>query len=208
MASRRMGVAALVPALMLLAAPVVAQDGSEASAARTPENAQRFLSVATEQYPISMTPKTYFASYDWELSYKPIRAASVDRCVTRFEGEVSRFYAKDASGQLVGGHADADPAKNAEWFRASPEIVERLKLKTAPYEVDWSKVTHLAPAQNAMAGYDQVKKAYPEIDGSIAIIAGDTSFALYAPSAELGGRMLLAMQTLKQACDKTAELGF
>lgn len=207
MIGSRTGVGAIAVTLMLLALPAAAQDGSEASAARTPENAQRFLVVAAEQYPITATPKTLYYNYDWDLSYKPIRVTAVDRCITRFDGEVSRFYGKDANGQTVGGNLDIDPAKNAEWFRAHPDVVARLKIKTAPYEVDWSKVTHLARVQNGHS-YNQAKKAYDELDGTIAIIAGETAFALYPPSVELAGRMLLAMQTLKQACDKTEGLGF
>lgn len=195
--------------LAALAGPAIAQDGSEASAARTPENAQRFLNVMSEQYPITITPISYYHyQHAWYLSYRPTRISATDRCVSRVDGDVERFYATDAANQRIGGWSDADVAKNAQWLAENGEAVARLKIKTAPYEIDWSKVTYLDKTQNYASTYNQATKSYDKFDSAISLVAGDVSLTFYTPSAELAGRMMLAMETLKKACDKTEGLGF
>ena len=194
-------------AALFLVAPAAAQDGSEASAARTPENAQRFLSVVAAQYPIVLTPTAFRYNSDigYTLSYKPVRISADDRCVTRFDGDVQQFYAKDDSGTLV-QTGDLDPVKNAQLLAMRGDLVAKYKLKTAPYVIDWSKVTYLGKIQTEP--YSQVTKKYAEVDGSIGIAMGDVVVGLYPPDPELAQRMMLAMQTLKQACDVTGGLGF
>lgn len=204
------GLAALSSVVLAaLAGPAVAQDGSESSAARTPENAQRFLNVMSEQYPITITPIAYYHyQHAWYLSYKPARISATDRCTSRIDGEVERFYATDAANQRIGGWSDVDVAKNAQWLAENGEAVARLKIKTVPYEIDWSKVTFLDKTPNYASTYNQATKSYEKLDGWVSVVAGDVSLTFAMPSVELAGRMMLAMETLKKACDKTEGLGF
>lgn len=204
---RRFAVACLAVGV---ASGAVAQDGSETSAARTPENAQRFLSVMAEQYPIVVTPLGYYHyQHAIYLSFKPVRITATERCASRVEGEVERFYATDPkTGQQVGGTTDLDPVKNAQWLAQYGDIVTHYKKKISPFDVDWSKVTYLEKTPNVTTTYNQTTKSWEKLDTAITIVAGDVTLDFYTPSAELANRILLAMDTLKKACDKTEGLGF
>lgn len=195
---------AVVVCVLTLAAPLLAQDGSEVIGSRTPENAQRFLNVTGAQYPVIITPNIQISGYDWYLQYSPTRMVSSDRCVTIFDGEVNRFYAKDANGQFFGGANELDPVKNAGFMQQRPDLIAKYKIATAPYVVDWSKVTYLGKRKY----WDASRNTMVDQDGTIQISAGEVNFVVYPPSVELAARMTLAMETLKKACDKTEGLGF
>ena len=189
---------------LVLAGAALAQDGSEVVGSRTPENAQRFLNVTGAQYPVIVTPQLQATTYDWYLQYSPARMVAADRCVTIFDGEPSRFFAKDGNGQYFGGANELDPAKNAQFVRDRPDLIAKYKIATAPYVVDWSKVTYLGKRKY----WDQSRSAMVDQDGTIQIAAGEVNFVVVPPSLELAARMMLAMETLKKACDKTEGLGF
>lgn len=184
-----------------------AQDGSELTAARTPENAQKFLSVVAAQFSIQLAPRIMRLndqSY-WDLNYKPVRISSQDRCVTVIDGDVLQFYAKDGDGNLV-QTGDLDPSSNSQLLASRGDLVTRWKIKTAPYVIDWGKVSYLGKMKTEP--YNQATKSWADLDGTIGIVAGETQVGLYLPDKEIGQRLMLAMQTLKAACDKTEGLGF
>ncbi len=189
-------------AALVLAAPSAAQDGSEPSAARTPENAQRFLAVAAAQYPLTMTMTAGWSHAN--LTYRIASVTSEDRCASRLEGPVSHFQVNDSSGKSIypEGNNYSDPAKHAELFAARQDLVALHKLKTAPYDIDWSKVTSLG---NPALWNGSASVTYKS---GVQITFDQSALTIWTPSEEMGGRLLLAMQTLKQACDKTEGLGF
>jgi len=195
---------AVVACVLALGGAALAQDGSEVVGSRTPENAQRFLTVTAAQYPVTATPNVQITDYGWYLTYSPTRIVASDRCVTIFDGEVNRFYAKGADGQYTAGAQNADAAANAQSFRERGDLIAKYKIPTAPYVVDWSKVTYLGKRKY----WDTSRNTTVDQDGTINIVAGDVNFMIYAPSVELTARMTLAMETLKKACDKTEGLGF
>jgi hypothetical protein len=199
-------IASLALFVVVLASPLAAQDGSEASAARTPENAQKFLNVVAQQYPIQLTTTVMrLNQYDWNLSYKPVRITSQDRCVTIINGDVYQFFAKDGDGNMV-QTGDLDPARNSQLLASRGDLVTRWKIRTAPYVIDWAKVSYLG--KMLTEPYIQATKSWTELDGTIGIVAGETQVGLYPPDKEIAQRLMLAMQTLKAACDKTEGLGF
>ena len=191
----------LIVAMSLLATSAFAQDGSEPTAARTPENAARFLDVVTEQYP--MTIAQYASNYQVYLSYNPISFKAKGRCASVVDGQVDRFYVNIA-GFSYGGVQELDPAKNAEFLRARPDLAETYKLVTLPQTIDWSKVTSIGEEQR----FVQAKNAYEPAKGTVQVVFDGKALNIYPPNLEAGPRMLLAMETLKKACDKTEGLGF
>lgn len=190
---------------MVLASPTAAQDGSEASGARTPENAQRFLAVMAQQYPLLVTP-TYGWGTTANLTYKVTSVASDDRCTSRIDGTVQTFQAMDANGNSVfpPGNDYSNPDKHAELFAARQDLVTLRNIRTGPYDIDWSRVSFVGEAQY----YNQQKNAYEPVKGTALVAVDKLSIVFMPPNPELAGRLLLALQTLKQACDKTEGLGF
>lgn len=193
-------------ALTLLAAPVGAQDGSEASAARTPENAQRFLAVTAEQYPILFTPNQFGYPYPVLLNFRTTSIASTGVCSSRVDGTANQFSAKDKAGNTVQAYAAqpgyAGTGDPVALLASRTDIVEQYKLPVPPYDIDWSRVTSLGNPTLWNGSTNHVPKSY------VQVIQNGLAITFMAPSEEMAGRMLLAMETLKKACDKTEGLGF
>ena len=197
---------AVATALMLLAVPAAAQDGSEASAARTPENAQRFLTVAAEQYPILVTQDKFGGYYGALLNFKITGMESTGVCSSRVGGTANQFSAKDSQGNSVSAYASspgyAGQGDPVALLASRADIVEQLKLALPPYDIDWSKVTSLGNPTLWNGSSNYVVKSY------VQVVQNGLPLTFMAPSEEMAGRMLLAMETLKKACDKTEGLGF
>lgn len=192
----------LIAAMSLLATSAFAQDGSEPTVARTPENAAKFLDVVTSQYPMSFTQTAYQLSA--MLSYKPLTIKPAGRCMSILDGQVERFFISNSTGFVYGGVQELDPAKNAEFLRAKPEYATANKFVLLPQTIDWSKVTSIAEEQR----FVQATNAWEPVKGTVQIAFEGKVVTIYPSTADAGPRMLLAMETLKKACDKTEGLGF
>ena len=192
--------------LMGLAPAAVAQDGSETSAARTPENAQRFLGVTAEQYPILVTPNQFGYPYAALLNFKLTGFTPTGPCSSRVEGVANQFSAKDSSGNSVAAYASqpgyAGQGDPVALLASRSDIVEQYKLALPPYDIDWARVTSLGNPTLSNGQSNYVPKSY------VQVLHANGAVTFMAPSEEMAGRMLLAMETLKRACDKTEGLGF
>jgi len=192
-----------VAVTLAFAVPASAQDGSESGAARTPENAQKFLSVTADQYPIMAT-----STWQWQhaqVSYRA-RFASSERCNTTLDGAPQEFWVKMSDGSITQAASDAAdrPAAVQALLNQRQDLVTAVKMKTAPYAIDWAKVSSLGYAQY----YDSASSSMKAYKNYISLTFEDTALVITVPTEELAARMLLAMETLKKACDKTEGLGF
>ena len=121
-----------------------------------------FLNVVAQQYPIQLTTTVMrLNQYDWNLSYKPVRITSQDRCVTIINGNVYQFFAKDGDGNMV-QTGDLDPARNSQLLASRGDLVTRWKIRTAPYVIDWAKVSYLG--KMLTEPYIQATKSWTELD--------------------------------------------
>lgn len=193
----------LALAAIALAAPAAAQDGSEASGARTPANAQRFLEVAASRFGLQLEPTSGLTSGRFKgdkLRYGNLRITADGPCRTRFEGTISEFWVKDDSlNSFIANGANTDAAT----INQLGESLKRSWLKAAPYVIDWSTVTKVGVATI----YDPEKGTHDVPEGAYARSPAQ-SITLVSASDEIGPRLVLAMDTLRQACDSTKELGF
>jgi hypothetical protein len=197
-----MRVAALGLLAVLMTPPLVAQDGSEPIAARTPENAQKFLEVAASRFGLFMEGRRSLTSGRFDASrlrYGDLRISSDGKCRTRFEGTVTEFFLKDDKNAVVASGAGLSaPAMEALAQRYGMDYV-----KAAPYVIDWSTVTKVGVATD----YDP-EKGRREVPEAAFARSPAQSITLISSSEEIAGRLRLAMETLREACDTTQELGF
>ena len=186
----------------LCAAPAAAQDGSEASGQRTPENAQQFLQVAASRFGLFMEGDSgmtsgRFAGY--KLRYGNLRISSDDKCRTRFEGRVTEFFFKDDAGVLVASGTAVTP----DAINAVGQKYGKSWVKAAPFVIDWSTVTNVGVATD----YDP-QKGTRDVPEATFAKSPTQSITLISASEEIASRVRLAMDTLRMACDSTQELGF
>lgn len=187
---------------LLVCTAVSAQDGSESSGARTPENAQQFLRVAADRFGLSMAGDRVLISgrfADYKLRYGNLQVSSDERCTTRFDGTITEFFFKDDTGTVVA----SGPNTSAATINALGHQYGKSYVKAAPFVIDWSTVTKVGVGKD----YDP-QKGTREVPEAAFAQSPTTSITLIAPSEEIAGRLRLAMETLRLACDSTQSLGF
>lgn len=187
--------------LLFGATAAIAQDGSEGVAARTPENAQKFLEVAAGRFGLLMEgdhgmTSGRFASF--KLRYGDLRISSDDKCKTRFDGTITTFFYKDGMTTVASGTETTAAAIDALGRQYGKSWV-----KAAPYIIDWSTVTKVGVPTD----YDP-DKGTREVPEAAFAKSPTQSITLISASEEIAGRLRLAMETLRLACDSTQELGF
>lgn len=192
---------ALTLAALALTAPAAAQDGSEAAGPRTPENAQKFLEVAAGRFGLFMEGKGMLTTGQFDvdkLRYGKLEITAASKCQTRFDGTISEFWLKEGGTVVSSGRETS-----AAVINGLAKQYGRTWLKTAPYIIDWSTVTKVAVGSN----FDP-KKGEIEVPETAVVRSPTQSITLISASEEIAGRLRLAMETLRLACDSTKELGF
>lgn len=192
----------LTLAVLTLTAPAAAQDGSEMTASRTPENAQQFLQVAAERFGLLMEGDSGMVSGRFvqnKLRYGNLQVSSDDKCKTRFDGTINEFWFKDDAYSMVA----SGPNTTSATINALAQQHGRSHVKAAPYVIDWSTVSEVGVATD----YDPEKGTRNVPQGAFAR-SKTQSITLIAPSEDVAGRVRLAMETLRLACDPTQALGF
>ena len=189
-------------AALALSVPARAQDGSEGVASRTPENAQKFLEVAASRFGLFMEGTWSLNSgrfNPYKLRYGDLRISSDGQCRTRFEGTITEFFLKDNTNTVVAsGNGTSAAAIDALGQRYGKDYV-----KAAPFVIDWSTVTKVGVATD----YDP-EKGRREVPEAAFARSPTQSITLISSSEEIGGRLRLAMETLRLVCDSTKSLGF
>lgn len=157
-------IAFTVSALLALATPALAQDGSEAVANRTPASAQKFLST--------------LLPYQFNGDGKPFvttAITSTDACKTELIGDEIAFNA---------GKGDFLPTPGKE----GQHLV-----------IDWStveKIAEVGGTPDAVIALSTPNSSHPQ------------GWILAYKLSETRDRVIAAARYLKDACDKTKELGF
>lgn len=186
----------------VIASPLSAQDGSEPAGVRTPENAEEFLEVAASRFGLFMEGHRSLTSgrfAPYKLRYGDLRISSDGQCRTRFEGTISEFFLKDHAGTVVAtGNGTSASAIDDLGRRNGLE-----ELKAAPFVIDWSTVTTVSVTTD----YDP-EKGRREVPEAVSARSPTQSITLISSSEEIAGRLRLAMETLRLACDSTKNLGF
>lgn len=180
----------------------LAQDGSEGVALRSPENAQKFLAAMAAQYQMNFSPtptENTDESGDTSIDYFPITISSDAECITRISAPVRSLWTN-----YLPEHRGGDFGNAAEIYaRHKPEI-ESHGVRTAPFLIDWGKVTEIG----------KLSTTNPALNSTIItprgiiIVENGSRFVLGAPTDEIADRMRRAMETLRDACDKTSGLGY
>jgi hypothetical protein len=179
-----------------------AQDGSENTGARTPENAQQFLQVAANRFGLFMEGTSGLTSgrfKGYQLRYGNLQVRADSMCQTRFEGTITEFFLKDDSGNVIASGKDTSPAT----IDALGQQYGKSYVKAAPFVIDWSTVTNVGVATD----YDPERGTRNVPEGVFAK-SPTASVTLITPSDEIAGRLRLAMETLRLACDPAQGLGF
>lgn len=193
---------ALALAALGFAATAAAQDGSEMTASRTPENAQRFLQVAADRFGLFMEPTFGMSSGRFavfKLRYGNLQVGSDEKCKTRFNGTITEFFFKDDAGTLVASGSNTSAAA----IDALAQQYVKSHRRPAPFVIDWSTVSQVGVGTD----YDP-EKGTREVPEAAFAKSATQSITLIAPSADVAGRVRLAMETLRLACDPTQALGF
>jgi len=184
------------------AAPTVAQDGSEGVTLRSPENAQKFLQVAASRFGLFMEGQRSLTSgrfAGYKLRYGDLQIRSDGPCRTRFEGSITEFFMKDDAGTVVA----SGTGTSATAIDALGQRYKRDWVKAAPYVIDWSTVTKVGVATD----YDP-EKGTQDVPEAVSARSPTQSITLISSSDEIAGRLRLAMETLRTACDPAQGLGF
>jgi hypothetical protein len=197
-----MRLAALGLLAVIITPPLDAQDGSEPVAARTPENAQKFLEVAASRFGLFMEGQRSLTSgrfAPYKLRYGDLRISWDGKCRTRFDGSITEFFLKDDAGTVVASGTGISAAA----IDALGQRYGRDWVKAAPFVIDWSTVTKVGVGTD----YDP-EKGTREVPETAFARSPTQSIILISSSDEIAGRLRLAMETLRLACDTTQELGF
>ena len=192
----------LALASLALTAPAAAQDGSEASGARTPENAQKFLEVAADKFGLTMEGTEGLTSGRFDpaqLRYGNVQISSEGKCRTRFDGTVTEFFIKDSTQTIIASGAGTSAAT----IDALGKKYGYSSVRTAPWIIDWSTVTKVGVATD----YDP-QNGTREVPAGAVATSPSQSITLIGSSEEIGNRLRLAMETLRVACDPAADTGF
>lgn len=190
-------------ALALMAAPAAAQDGSEASGARTVEGAQKFLAEYTTTHATEAIITTFATSSGgWRVHYNDVEkdgaikfaiagfgpVSTTDRCVSTVG-----FYNLRNRGKLVGQFY-------GEAFAPGERISQKL---------DWSKASNvqtgafrlIEPSSNS-----QVATGEHYVSFIVQGWMGD--LVLLYPSQEDAQRVAFAIRFLVDQCGFKTETGF
>lgn len=138
-----------------------------------------------------------FAGY--RLRYGNLQIRADGKCQTRFEGTITEFFLKDDTGAVVASGTETSPAT----INALGQRYGKSYVKAAPFVIDWSTATKVGVGTD----YDP-EKGTREVPEAAFVQTPTGSITLIASSEEMAGRLRLAMETLRLACDTTQGLGF
>lgn len=182
-------------AALFSAGAACAQDGSEVSNKRTPEGARLFLTEVANRFKVTaghwVVPSM--------VTYNVTRVHHEDDCTTVFEG-IPRLYVlrKDLSDK--GTFKTAGDAGDPNLFASVSASFPSYGLVGGPYRVKWGLLGNIV--QNP------VINNYTVGPGTILLKLPEWELTMGYPTGELASRAILAMETLKAACDPAAGTGF
>jgi hypothetical protein len=184
-------------ALLAVAAPTAAQDGSETAAARTVEGAQQFLVHFYAKGAARIETRGYLSGGEWSWSESPGSTSIL------VEAKVD---AAKTLGRCKSEILFSSPSKKR--FRASspldPVLAPNARLSL---NVDWSKVTRV----KADAGWVFEEGGTQEVPSgwhrAMIYWPGNSAFFLHLDPSD-AERAAFAMQFLKEQCAPKSDTGF
>jgi hypothetical protein len=221
-----MRISALALLAVAVASPLAAQDGSEMTAARTPENAIKFLSMLAEQGKVSIRPavaNTRWKEWDvacgggecslaqprmreqeigWDISKFALGA--LDSCKTRLSiTNTQEAYVNNVLQTQGEGHVHTMAFRhytiNVPGTITYNDWVPALRALDN-VDFDWSKVSKVTPERPYPTTH-YLRIANSGVPGgSIRLYFGDNE--------EIAKRAQLAIDVVVKACDPLAQSGF
>lgn len=168
----------LLPIALLVAATASAQEVQQ-----TPENAQRFLSLAAESFPMEVEEPHQGQGF---IHYDLVSITQGgDVCTSLVEATPTWFT---GSGKTV---SQGD-------LNRLPDIRRKYGFSAPPFTIDWS-VTRISETADLRTGQPYLVLASPDLTLHLLPQRPDPAFQK---------RLVYAMEFLKATCDKTAETGF
>lgn len=183
-------------AAIMLAASSSAQDGSEASGARSPESAQRFLrEILVRPQRIWHSFKAYRSGTD--VSFEPQAGAQL----------------VPASGEIVDVSSDDPCRTRLQLAQAQVAQGDNLQINGGRIErvIDWSKAERLEPLYSTITSRDpagNVTGTRNEYVTAVHMQGGWQELSFTLPSEAENKRLMFAMDFLRTSCELKSDTGF
>lgn len=175
-----------------------AQDGSEITNARTPENAQRFLMELPGQMLVTAASRAGLSI----ISYRVVSFTHTDSCIAVIEG-IPLFYGFNERGRMeANGSAVDSNVGDPNLLNGKDQLIGTYGLTKPPYQVNWATIGSIV--QNPFIDALQMPGGEQRLQLNLPGLVFDIAF----PTKEIASRARVAMETLMNACDKTAGTGF
>ena len=184
-------------AAFITANSAAGQDGSEGSTKRTPDNARRFLSGLPAVHDIAAAS---YGSHHSRISSRVSDIRHEGDCVSILDAVPRSYIFRDSAMNMATD--DAHPTGRADLFAPHSGRIAALRMVKPPYRLDWAKVVPIVQSPpSALDGTPSGKEV-------LRVRTSDLAINVFFPSEELASRAMLAMETLRIACDPVADTGF